>query len=176
MVSEDGSEYEFLKRPENFRLILASNTYGYAGVNLQSDALRSRTHEITMDFEFDAIELATLLESKSIPKDLALNLGQIMVKVHKYFQKQNPPEMFSLREVWRIKEFYETYARYIGLKNTSLKAFEHVLFASLPIEKRQGALGQGLVTVLSEFVVPDGPGRFCGCAKASEQGCADGGL
>jgi len=60
-VVDEKGESQFLKRKENFRLILASNTYGYSGVNLQSEALRSRTQEIFMDFEFKAEELDAIL-------------------------------------------------------------------------------------------------------------------
>ncbi len=60
-VQNEAGKAEFIQRPKDFRLILASNTYGYAGVNLQSEALRSRTHEIYMDFEFKAEELDRLL-------------------------------------------------------------------------------------------------------------------
>lgn len=63
VLSPDGSKIEFLERPENFRLILSSNTYGYGGVSLQSEALRSRTMEIFMDFEFTADEIDVMLSS-----------------------------------------------------------------------------------------------------------------
>lgn len=63
VLSPDGSRVEFLERPDNFRLILSSNTYGYGGVSLQSEALRSRTMEIFMDFEFTANEIDVMLGS-----------------------------------------------------------------------------------------------------------------
>lgn len=61
VLSEDGGTIEFLERPNNFRMVLSSNTYGYSGVSLQSEALRSRTQEIFMDFEFTASEIDVLL-------------------------------------------------------------------------------------------------------------------
>ena len=63
VLSPDGASVEFLERPDNFRLILSSNTYGYGGVSLQSEALRSRTMEIFMDFEFTANEIDVMLSS-----------------------------------------------------------------------------------------------------------------
>lgn len=61
LLSEDGERIEFLECPDNFRLILASNTYGYSGVQLQSEALRSRTQEIFMDFEYSGTEIDTFM-------------------------------------------------------------------------------------------------------------------
>ncbi|KXK21636.1 MAG: AAA domain (dynein-related subfamily), partial [Armatimonadetes bacterium OLB18] len=74
-IIDDHGQAEFLARPEGFRLILASNTYGYSGVSLQSDALRSRTQEIFMGFEFSAEELAAMLLRFSSPGQGRLTTG-----------------------------------------------------------------------------------------------------
>src|SRR5262249_47550431 len=148
IVNEKG-EAEFLKRGKGFRLILASNTYGYSGVNLQSDALRSRSQEIYMGFEFKPEEIAQLLGegAKLLPlsQPYLKSMGAILDQARALFIQNNYPEArVSLREVQRIKAYLEIFGPVLGLAKSTANALWLVLGASLPKEQRDGELGQKL--------------------------------
>ncbi|MCE9625394.1 MAG: AAA family ATPase, partial [Deltaproteobacteria bacterium] len=156
---------QFLKRRKNFRMILASNTYGYGGVNLQSEALRSRTQEIFMDFEFSAEEIAVLLgEGREA-------LASALVQARQLFIDHDFPEArVSLREVQRLKQYLETFGKNQDPTQVLAKALWLILGAGLTQEHREGALGQKLHALFLK--IPRGveeQGKFQGALDAATQ-------
>ncbi len=160
-VQNEKGQAEFLERPKNFRLILASNTYGYAGVNLQSEALRSRTHEIYMDFEFSAGEISAIFGEARVEEPLSKeyrdSLGQVLIEARRLFVEHGYPEArVSLREVQRIKAYVEVFGPKDGLAKATAKALWLTLGTSLPKEQRNGEIGKRLQEILAQVAFPNG--------------------
>jgi MoxR-like ATPase/HEAT repeat protein len=161
VVSEDGKTIEFLERPENFRLILASNTYGYEGVNLQSQAFRSRTHEIFMDFEYSPAEITALLCAQESASPAEISLGQTLHSARQLFLDHGEPaDSVTLREVGRIRNYQEAFlpdAEIVTPEQqaaVAVHAFWLTLGAHLPKEKREGELGQKLQELITKIEIP----------------------
>ncbi|MBF0105830.1 MAG: AAA family ATPase [Deltaproteobacteria bacterium] len=168
VVGEDGQE-EFLERGDNFQLIMVSNTYGYQGVQLQSDALRSRTNEIMMGFEYTAAEIAQLLmdQDASTPPTtpimtgaLAQSLGVALHKVREVFIEEGEGEAkVSLREVKRIRKYLGLFANKDSTPEDKARIVARALWltlgARLKPEQRDGRLGFRLSVILQGVQIPD---------------------